>query len=227
MSCVVEAETPTRWKKLTTWEPDCSHDISCHSSENWHQRNGDKPTLELKTDCAYDNQDDAGQTTCDQFQDDCQSWPCCFCKEPMKAFVRGLCGVGRELSFGQKSALLSRLPASKIKLIFLSTSLACFSSVQFSSSAQSCTTLCNPINHSMPGFPVHHQLLESTQTHIHWVSDAIQLSHPLLSPSPPALNLSQHQGLFRWVSSLHQVAKVLEFQLQHQPFQWTPRTDLL
>ena len=76
-------------------------------------------------------------------------------------------------------------------------------------------------------FPVHCQLLESTQTHVHWVGDAIQPSHSLSSPSPPALNLSQHQGLFEWVSSSHQVAKVLEFQLQHQSFQWTPRTDLL
>ena len=80
------------------------------------------------------------------------------------------------------------------------------------------------MNHSRPGLPVHHQLPEFTQTHIHRVGDA---SHPLSSPSPPALNLSQHQGLFKWVSSLHQVAKVLEFQLQHQSFQWTPRTDLL
>ena len=75
----------------------------------------------------------------------------------------------------------------------------------------------DPMNLSMPGFPVHHQLSEFTQTHVHWVSDAIQPSHPLLSPSPPALNLSQHQGLFKWVSSLHQMAKVLEFQLQHHP----------
>ena len=83
------------------------------------------------------------------------------------------------------------------------------------------------MNHSTPGLPVHHQLPQSTQTHVHWVSDAIQPSHPLSSPSPPALNLSQHQGLFKWVSSLRQVAKVLEFQLQHQSFQWTPRTGLL
>ena len=101
------------------------------------------------------------------------------------------------------------------------------SSVQFSSVAQSCPTLCNPMNCSTPGLPVHHQLLEFTQTHVHRVGDAIQPSHPLLSPSPPALNLSQHQGLFQWVSSSPQVAKVLEFQLQHQSFQWTPRTDLL
>ena len=80
---------------------------------------------------------------------------------------------------------------------------------------------------SMPGFPVHHQLPELTQTHVHWVGDTIQPSHPLSSFSPPAFNLSQHQGLFKWVSSLHQVAKVLEFQLQPQSFQWTPRTDLL
>ena len=100
-------------------------------------------------------------------------------------------------------------------------------SVQFSSVAQSCLTLCNPMNCSMLGLPVHHQLPESTQTHVHCVGDVIQPSHSLLSPSPPALNLSQHQGLFKWVSSLHQVAKVWEFQLQHQSFQWTPRTDLL
>ena len=99
------------------------------------------------------------------------------------------------------------------------------SQIQFSSVAQSCPTLCDPMDCSTPGLPVHHLLPESTQTHVHWVSDAIQPSHPLSSPSPPALNLSQHQGLFKWVSSSHQVAKVLEFQLQHQSFQWTPRTD--
>ena len=92
---------------------------------------------------------------------------------------------------------------------------------------QSGLTLCNPIDYSRPGFPVHHQLLELAQTHVHWVGDVIQPSHPLLSPSPLAFNLSQHQDLFQWVSSSHQVAKVLEFQLQHQSFQWTPRTDLL
>ena len=95
----------------------------------------------------------------------------------------------------------------------------CFSSVQFSSHAQSCPTICDRMNRSTPGFPVHDQLLESTQTHVHWVGDAVQPSHPLSSPSPPAFSLSQHQGLFQWVSSSHQVAKVLEFQLQHQSFQ--------
>ena len=83
------------------------------------------------------------------------------------------------------------------------------------------------MNRSTPGLPVHHQLPEFTQTHVHWVSDAIQPSHPLSSPSPMTFNLSQHQGLFKRVSSLHQVAKILEFQLQHQSLQWTPRTDFL
>ena len=100
-------------------------------------------------------------------------------------------------------------------------------SVQFSSVTQSCPTLCDPMDCKTPGLPVHHQLPEFTQTHVHWVGDAIQPSHPLSSPSPPAFNLSQHQGLFQWVSSLHQVAKVLEFQLQHQSFQWIFRTDFL
>ena len=108
---------------------------------------------------------------------------------------------------------------------------ACLSSsnrtLQFSSVAQLRPTLCDLMNHSMPGLPVHHQLLESTQTHVHWVGDAIQPSHPLSSTSPPALNLSQQKGLFKRVSSSYQVAKILEFQLQHQSFQWTPRTDLL
>ena len=97
----------------------------------------------------------------------------------------------------------------------------------FSSVTQLCPTLCDPMNHSTPGLPVHHQLVEFTQTHVHWVSDAIKPSHPLSSPSPLALSFSQHQGLFKWVSSLHQVAKIIEFQLQHQSFQLTPRTDLL
>ena len=73
---------------------------------------------------------------------------------------------------------------------------------------------------SMPGSPVHHQLLEFTQTHVHWDDDSIQQPHPLSSPSPPTFNLSQHQSLFQWVSSFHQVTKVLEFQLQHHSFQW-------
>ena len=88
-------------------------------------------------------------------------------------------------------------------------------SVQFSSVTQSCPTLCNPMNRSTPGLPVHHQLPEFTQTHVHRVGDAIQPSHPLSSTSPPAPNPSQHQSLFQCVNSSHEVAKVLEFQLYH------------
>ena len=83
--------------------------------------------------------------------------------------------------------------------------------VQFSSVDQSCATLCDPMNCSMPGFPVHHQLLELAQTHVYRVGDAIQPSHLLLTPSPHAFNFSQHQGFFQWVSSLHQVAKYWSF----------------
>ena len=100
-------------------------------------------------------------------------------------------------------------------------------SVRFSSVAQSCPTLCNPMNHSTPGLPVHHQLPEFTQTHVHRVGDAIQPSHPLSSTSPPTFNLSQHQGLFKSVSSSQQVAIVLELQLQQHYFQWIFRTDFL
>ena len=120
-------------------------------------------------------------------------------------------------------SILCRLTNS----ILLATLWSRYDSVQFSSVTQSCPTLYNPMNCSMPGFPVHHQLPEFTQTHVHWVSDAIQPSHPLSSPSPPAPNPSQHQSLFQWVNSSHEAAKVLEFQLQHQSVQWTPRTDLL
>ena len=99
----------------------------------------------------------------------------------------------------------------------------CSSSVQLLSRVR----LCDPMSCSTPGLLVHHQLPEFTQTHVHRVGDAIQPSHPLLSPSPPAPNPSQYQGLFQWVNSSHEVAKVLQFQLQHQSFQRTPRTDLL
>ena len=97
---------------------------------------------------------------------------------------------------------------------------------QFSPASQLCPTLCNPMDCSMPGFPVYHQLPDLTQTHIHQVSNTIQPSHPLSSPSP-TFNLSQPQGLFQWVSSSHQLAKVLKFQLQCQSFEWKFRTDFL
>ena len=99
-------------------------------------------------------------------------------------------------------------------------------SLQFSSVAQSFPTFCDLMNRSTSGLLVHHQLPEFTQTHIHRVDDAIQASHPLSSPSPPAPNPSQHQSLFQWINSSHEVAKVLEFQLYHQSFQWPPRTPL-
>ena len=106
--------------------------------------------------------------------------------------------------------------------IFIDTDI-----LQFSSIAQSCLTLCDPTDCSIPGFHLHHQLPELAQTHVHWVGDAIQPSHSLSFPSPPALNLSQHQGLFQGVSSLHLVAKVLELQLQHRSFKWLLRVDFL
>ena len=96
---------------------------------------------------------------------------------------------------------------------------------QFRLVTQSCLTLCDPTDCSTPGFPVHRQLPQLAQTYVHWVGDAIQPSPPLSSPSPPAFNLFQHQGLFQWVTSLHQGAKLLE--LQHQSFQWIFRTDFL
>ena len=98
---------------------------------------------------------------------------------------------------------------------------------QIRSVAHSCLTLCDPMNRSTPGLPVHHQLPEFTETHVHRVSDAIQPSHPLSFPSPPAPNPSQHQSLFQWINSSHEVAKVLEFQLWHHSLQRNPRADLL
>ena len=113
--------------------------------------------------------------------------------------------------------------ADSLPLSHLGSPVIRFSSVQSLSRVR----LCDPMNRSTPGLPVYHQLPESTQTHVHRVGDAIQPSQPLSSPSPPAPNPSQHQGLFQWVNSSHDVAKVLEFQLQRQSLQWTPRTDLL
>ena len=112
-----------------------------------------------------------------------------------------------------------------VNLATLGTSYKWNGVVQFSSVTQSCPTLCDPMDCSTLGLLVHHQLLEFTQTHVHWVSDATQPSYPLLSPSPLAFNLSQHQGLFKWVSSSHQVAKVLEFQPSVLPMNtqdWSP-----
>ena len=110
--------------------------------------------------------------------------------------------------------------------ILLSVSVSSVFMLFSRSVAQSWPTLWDPMDCSTPAFPVLHHLPELAQTHVHRVGDAIQPSHPLSSPyPPPAFNLSQHQGLFQWVSSLHQVAKILKLQLQHQSFQWIFRVD--
>ena len=137
----------------------------------------------------------------------------CWCLEPRKHLLT----PPLPLQLEDVLSLLS-LPVS-LPIHFCSL----FSSVQSLSRIQ----LCDSTDWSTPGFPVHHQLPELTQTLVHWVSDAIQPAHPLLAPSPPAFNHSQHRGLFQRVSSSHQVAKVLEFQLQHQSFQWIFRTEFL
>ena len=121
----------------------------------------------------------------------------------------------------KKHFFLSHIQASQAAAV-LQISL-----IQFRSFTQFFPTLCNPMDHSTPVFSVQHQSPEPAQTHVHQISDVIQPSHPLSSPSPPTFNLSQHQGLFKWVSSLYQVAKILELQLQHQSFQWIFRTDFL
>ena len=126
----------------------------------------------------------------------------------------------------QVSVLQNQFPVPLFLLFFfLFPEVTC--ALQFSSVAQSCPTLCDPMNRSMPGLPVHHHLLEFTQTCVHRVSDAIQPSHPRSSPSPTAPNPSQHQSIFQWVNPSHEVAKVLEFQLQHHSLQRNPRVDLL
>ena len=126
---------------------------------------------------------------------------------------------------------LSRFVIAFLKGVSITSFNSVFESgywnLHFSSVAQLCLILWDPMDCSTPGLPVHHQLPEFTQTHVHWVSDAVQPSHPLSSPSSLAFSLSQHQGLFQWVSSLHQVARVLEFELYHQSFQWIFRTDFL
>ena len=143
-------------------------------------------------------------------------------------FLSLYCGIWKHplrfwsLSLGHPKK--SRLHASSLLKASIPVQ---FSTVQFSSVTQSCPTLCDPMDCSTPGLAAHHQLPEFTQTHVHPVGDAIQPSHPLSSPSPPTFNLSQDQGLFKWVSSLHRVVKVLKFQLQYQSFQLIFRIDFL
>ena len=113
---------------------------------------------------------------------------------------------------------------NRLNMCIRNTHVTSIRLVQFS---QSCLLLCKPMDCSTPGFPVHHQLPELSQTHVHWFGNAIQPTHPLSSPSPPDFNHSQHQGLFQWVSSSCQVDRILELQLQHQSFQWIFRIDFL
>ena len=149
----------------------------------------------------------------------------CLCRRQgnrsLKTFI--LCPGVTQMVNGRASKPAKQLSPSHYPsraFFLLHTSICC-------SVAKLCLTLCDPMDGSMPGFPVLHHLPELVQIDIHWVRDIIQPSHPLSSPSPPAFNLSQHQGLFKWVSSLHQVTKVLELQLQHQSFQWIFMIDFL
>ena len=137
-----------------------------------------------------------------RFTCSCKKWPLVFCQFSLYNYS-AISQPGNQHWYS---------PPTYLNFMFYMHSCVCVS-VQFSSVAQSCPTLCDSVNCSMPGLPVHHQLPEFTQTHVHRVSDAIQPSPPLSSPSLPAPNPSQHQGLFQWVNSLHEVAKVLEFQL--------------
>ena len=126
-----------------------------------------------------------------------------------------------------KHLLLGRKAMKNLDSILKSRDITLLKKVHISSVAQSCPTPCDPMDCSMPALPIQNQLPELAQTHAHQVGDAVQASHPVLSSSPPAFNHSQHQGLFKWVSSLQQVAKILELQLQHQSFQWIFRADFL
>ena len=127
---------------------------------------------------------------------------------------RTSCEIQGWLSHKLESRLLGEISTTSDMHIW------CYCSV-----AQSCLALCDPMDCSTPGFPVLHHLLEFAPFHVHWINDAIQSSHPLSPRSLPALNLSQHQGVFQWIHSWHQVAKVLELQLQHQSFKKVFRVD--
>ena len=146
---------------------------------------------------------------------------CCLCTWSGSHFLESLLSLGWEIT--------SFSPARDSEAFF--SSVQSFSHVRLVSTPFqfqfSLSVVSDSMNCSIPGFPVHHQLPELTQSHVPWIGNAIQPSHPLSSPYPPAFNLSQHQGLFQWVSSLHKVAKVLQFQLRHQSFQWLFKTDFL
>ena len=140
-------------------------------------------------------------------------WP--NCNMEMRTIFRGIReNRTRSLTYLWSQAMLPAWVSHPCRII-------CFCCVF----AQYCPTVHDPKDYSMPSFPVLHYLLEFAQTHVHWINDAIHPFHPLSSPSPPTFSLSQHQGLFHWVESSHQVAQVLE--LQHQSFQWLFRVDSL
>ena len=133
--------------------------------------------------------------------------------------------LSAELSFMEcfeKNKFLGQVSMGNLTYFLLNFSLVSRIFCKFSSVTQLCPTLNDPMDCYMPGLPVHHQLLKLAQTHVHWVGDAIQPSYSLSSPSPPAVNLSQHQGLFKGVSSSYRMAKVFRFQPQHQSFQCPP-----
>ena len=136
--------------------------------------------------------------------------------------------LARKIPWTQETGRLQSMGSQRVRHNWAtSLSLSLSFHIYLSSVTQSCLTLCDPMNCSTPGLPVHHQLPEFTQILVHRVGDAIQPSYPLSSPSSPAPNPSQHQSLFQWVNSSHEVAKVLQLQLSHQSFQRTPRTDFL
>ena len=161
---------------------------------------------------------------------DCREMEACSCQEERTVILMDLQESLPQFSMSRQIDLVTNFFCIHL-LLWGDLSVMQFSllqfcrHVQFSSVAQSCVTLCDPMDYSTPGLPIHHQLLDFTQTHVHWVGDAIQPPHLLSSSS--ALSLSQNQSLFQWVISLHQVAKVLEFQLQHHSFQWIFSTDFL
>ena len=170
------------------------------------------PPVSIQHGSHLNNQIPEEGTHIPSWVEECQS----LCKNSMREVICGLTTTtGNSLPFTSEKEEILHV------LVLVSSSFA----VQFSSVVQPCSTLHDPMDCSTPGLSVHHQLLELAQTHVHWVGDANQPSHPLSSPAPPDFNLSQLQGLFQWVSSLHQVTKILE--LQHQSFQWIFKIDFL
>ena len=158
----------------------------------------------------------------------------CDFRKRFKPFMKNCVGFSRHFRYSNKSIfwISTWVTQVKMKTLYMVLKLRWnfhlnWHCIPFNSVTQSCLTLCDPMDCSTADFPVHHQLMELVQIHDRRVSDDIQPSHPTSSRSPPTFHLSQHQGLFKWVSSSHQVVKVLEFQLQHQSFQWIFRTDFL